>query len=226
MDGRDRALRESHRRRINVFNIRFMGEYHSDEQLITGKEIPEDAIEFGIVDDLKKEFGKGLLIMLPLFLGMVAMTYLKVKDLNYHLKFDLHFFLAVVLVCVLLTPLTRVHEVIHALCYPKDALKTIWHSKKDGAYFIYCEEIISKTRWLVVLLMPMLLLGVIPFVLWFLLPQLLPMPYDLTFAILCWLLTIMAMGDVANMWHVLKEVPKGADVFNHGLMRSFYIRKK
>ena len=209
-----------------MFNIHFMGEYVSDEQLITRKEIPAEAVEFGIVDDLKKEFGRGLLILMPLFVTMVALTYLKIRNYDYRLKFDLHFFLAFVLVCVLLTPLTRIHEIIHALCYPIDALKTIWHSKKDGAYFIYCEEIISRNRWLVVLLMPMLVLGVLPFVLWLLLPRLLPMPYDLAFAILCWLLTIMAMGDVANVWHVIKEVPKGADVFNYGLMRSFYIEKK
>ena len=68
----------------------------------------------------------------------------------------------------------------------------------------------------------MFILGIIPFVAWLLLPALIAMPYHLAIAIIFWLMTVMAMGDVANVYHVLKEVPNGCRVFNHGLLRSFY----
>ena len=72
----------------------------------------------------------------------------------------------------------------------------------------------------------MFILGIIPFVIWFLLPSIIPMPYNIAVAIVFWLMTIMAMGDVANVYHVLKDVPKNSNVFNYGLLRSFYRKQK
>ncbi len=58
-----------------------------------------------------------------------------------------------------------------------------------------------------------------------LLPDFIPMPYNLAAVIIFWMMTILAMGDIANVRHVLKEVPKGAKVFNYGLLRSFYLQE-
>ena len=103
--------------------------------------------------------------------------------------------------------------------------KQIWKDKKDGAYFVYCEEPVSKSRFIIMCLAPMVILGIIPFVIWLLLPKFLPMPYYLTLPIIFWFMTIMAMGDVANIYHVVKEVPNKTKVFNYGFLRSFYIKK-
>ena len=207
-----------------MFNIRIMGDYTSDEQLIVRKEIPENAVEFGIVSDLKKEFVRGSVILLPLFVLMVILTMFKVKEYDYHLKMDLHLILSFVLAMLAIHFLTYVHEFIHALFYPREALKTIWRAKEEGAYFVYCEEMIDRNRFIVMCLAPMFILGIVPFVLWLVLPAMLPMPYDMTLAFVIWIMTIMAMGDVANVYHVLKEVPDGAKIFNYGLLRSFYIQ--
>ena len=207
-----------------MFNIRIMGDYTSDEQLIVRKEIPENAVEFGIVSDLKKEFVRGSVILLPVFILMVVLTLLKVKEYDYHLKMDLHLILSFVLAVLAIHFLTYVHEFIHALFYPREALKTIWKAKEEGAYFVYCEEMIGRNRFIVMSLAPMFILGIIPFVLWLILPAMIPMPYDMALAFVTWMMTIMAMGDVANVYHVLKEVPDGAKVFSYGLLRSFYIQ--
>ena len=207
-----------------MFHIKFMGRYTSDEQLITRKEIPENAIEFGIVSDLKKEFARGFLILIPAFVLMVVLTMFKVRDSGYRLKMDLHLILSFVLAVLAVHFLTYVHEFIHALFYPRNALKTIWRSDEEGAYFVYCEEMIDRNRFIAMSLAPMFVLGIIPFFLWLILPSAIPMPYDMAFAFVTWMMTIMAMGDVANVYHVLKEVPKGAKVFNYGLLRSFYIQ--
>ena len=207
-----------------MINIKFMGRYTSDEQLIVRKEIPENAMEFGIVSDLKKEFVRGFLILMPVFVLMIILTVYKVRNYDYRLNMDLHLILSFVLAVLAIHFLTYVHEFIHALFYPREALKTIWRSDEEGAYFIYCEEIISRNRFIVMCLAPMFVLGIVPFVLWLLLPAMIPMPYDMAFAFVTWMMTVMAMGDVANVYHVLKEVPEGAKVFNYGLLRSFYIQ--
>ncbi|MBR4741408.1 MAG: DUF3267 domain-containing protein, partial [Desulfovibrio sp.] len=127
-------------------------------------------------------------------------------------------------VIVLSWVLTLVHEVIHALFYPRESEKEIWKSPEQGAYFIYCEDEIGRDRFIVMCLMPMFVLGIIPFVIWLAVPAVIPMPYHVAAAILFWLMTICGVGDVANVYHVLKEVPKGTKVFNNGLLRSFYIK--
>lgn len=205
-----------------MFNISFKGNYTSDEQLIKRKQIPNDAVEFGIVSNLHNEFGRGLLILFPVFAGMVATTLLKFKGIDYHLTMGLDVIISFFIVIVSVSILTLVHEIIHALFYPVSSEKGIWKSKEQGAYFVYCEDEITKTRFIVMCLAPMFILGIIPFVIWLLLPQFIPMPYNIAVAIVFWLMTIMSMGDVANVYHVLKEVPMNAKVFNHGLLRSFY----
>lgn len=206
-----------------MFNIVFKGNYVSDDQLIKRDSIPKEAVEFGIIPNLQGEFGRGFLILMPVLAAMVAATFLKVKDLDYHLTMGLDVIVSFVLTIVSVYLLTFVHEIIHALFYPADAVKEIWKSKEQGAYFVYCEKEISKERFIIMCLAPMFILGIIPFIIWLILPNYIPMPYNVAVSITFWLMTIVAMGDVANVYHVIKEVPKGAKVFNYGLLRSFYI---
>ena len=208
-----------------MLNIVFKGNYVSDDQLIKRDSIPDGAVEFGIVSSLQGELGRGLLILMPLFAAMVAATYFKVRDLNYHLTMGLDVIASFVLIIVSVYLLTFVHEIIHALFYPADAVKEIWKSKEQGAYFVYCEKEIRMERFIIMCLAPMFILGIIPFAVWLILPNLIPMPYNMAVSIIFWLMTIMAMGDAANVYHVIKEVPKGSKVFNYGLLRSFYIKQ-
>ena len=208
-----------------MLNIVFKGNYISDDQLIKRDRIPDDAVEFGIVSNLQGEFGRGFLILLPLFAAMVLATYFKVKNLNYHLTMGFDVIVSFVLIIVSVYLLTFVHEIIHALFYPADAVKEIWKSKEQGAYFVYCEKEIRMERFIIMCLAPMFILGIIPFAVWLILPNFIPMPYNIAVSIVFWLMTIMAMGDAANVYHVIKEVPKGSKVFNYGLLRSFYIKQ-
>ena len=208
-----------------MLNIVFKGNYVSDDQLIKRDRIPDDAVEFGIVSNLQGEFGRGFLILLPLFAAMVLATYFKVKDLEYHLTMGFDVIVSFVLIIVSVYLLTFVHEIIHALFYPADAVKEIWKSKEQGAYFVYCEKEIRMERFIIMCLAPMFILGIIPFAVWLILPNFIPMPYNIAVSIIFWLMTIMAMGDAANVYHVIKEVPKGSKVFNYGLLRSFYIKQ-
>ena len=207
-----------------MFNIKYMGKYTSDEQLIKRKEIPENAVEFGIITDLKKELGRGFLMLLPLFLIMVMATIFKVKNVDYHIQKDYRIIISIIMVIASVRVLTLVHEFIHCLFYPRKALKTIWHSKEQGAYFVYCEEEVSKLRFIIMCLAPMFILGIIPFIIWLILPNVISMPYNIAVAIITWIMTIIAMGDVSNIYWIIKEVPSGAKVFNYGLLRSFYLK--
>lgn len=207
-----------------MFNIKYKGNYKDDKDLIKRKSIPKNAVEYGIVSDLKKELGRGFLIILPLVIIMLVLIIIKVKNIDFHLKMDIHFIISFFIVIVSVYLLTIVHEIIHALFYPIKSNKEIWKSKEQGAYFVYCEDEISKSRFIIMCLAPMFILGIIPFIIWYIIPTFIPMPYNIAVSIIFWLMTIVAMGDVSNVCYVIKEVPKKAKVFNYGLLRSFYIK--
>ena len=207
-----------------MFNIKYKGNYKDDKDLIKRKSIPKNAVEYGIVSDLKKELGRGFLIILPLVIIMLVLIIIKVKNIDFHLKMDIHFIISFLIVIVSVYLLTIVHEIIHALFYPIKSNKEIWKSKEQGAYFVYCEDEISKSRFIIMCLAPMFILGIIPFIIWYIIPTFIPMPYNIAVSIIFWSMTIVAMGDVSNVCYVIKEVPKKAKVFNYGLLRSFYIK--
>lgn len=107
-----------------MFNIVFKGNYTSDDQLIKRESIPEDAIEFGIVENLTPEFGRGFLILLPVLVIMIAVTYFKVRNLDYHLSMGIDVIISFLLVIVSVYLLTFVHEIIHALFYPMNQMRS------------------------------------------------------------------------------------------------------
>lgn len=206
-----------------MLNIKFKGNYISDEQLIK-RTIPKNAVEFGKIESIKSELGKGFLMILPLFVLMILLTYFKIKEIDYHLTMSIEVIISFFIVIVSVQILTIIHEMIHALFYPIKSNKEIWKSKKDGAYFVYCEDEISKTRYIVMCLAPLLILGIVPFTIWYLLPNIIPMPYNIAVAIVFIFMTIVAMGDLSNLKYVIKEVPKKCKLFNYGLLKSFYIK--
>ena len=127
---------------------------------------------------------------------------------------------------VLLTSLvllTYIHKFLHALFYPKKAMKTIWKSSKQGAYFVYCDALLNKNRFIILCAALAVILGIIPFIIWYMLADYIAMPYSLAVVFTTWVMTILAIGDYANIYNCVRQVPKGAKVFNYG-MHSYWIR--
>lgn len=91
-------------------------------------------MEFGIIESLTPEMGRGFLFLLPVCVVMVAMTYYKVKNAAYHLTMNRDTVISFIIVLVSAYLLTFVHEIIHALFYPAGQVKEIWKSKEQGAY--------------------------------------------------------------------------------------------
>ena len=117
-----------------------------------------------------------------------------------------------ILLGLLLMP---VHELLHALCYEKGQKVYIGISLKKFAAFAVCHEPISKRRFIVMSLMPVLL-GVVPFVVFLLAP-----PNGILSGI-CIPLGVMGvlspMPDYMAVSIVCRQVPPKAYVHtqNHG----------
>lgn len=107
------------------------------------------------------------------------------------------------------------HEFLHGLCFKGDVYMYTYFSK--GACFVVGPELMSKSRFIFMCLLPNLIFGFIPFIIWIIFPH-------LTFLGFFGALAIGAGGgDYMNVVNCLVQVPKGAKTYMHG-MNSFWVR--
>ena len=111
-----------------------------------------------------------------------------------------------ILIGLLLMP---VHELLHAVCYCEDQTVYIGLSLEKFAAFAVCHEKISRRRFIVMSLMPMLL-GIIPLAVFLIAPS---SPILTAICIPTGVIGMLGpMPDYMDVHMVLKQVPKGASV--------------
>ena len=205
-----------------MFNIRIKGKYKNEEQLIHGKELPTGAVQFKEGETIREAFNLGFLLSLPIMIPMIAISIVRCSKMEKQLEFGVSFVVAAVITLLLGQILTYVHEFIHAIFYPKEAEKDIWKDSSQGAYFVYCDARVSKCKFIVLCLAPCVILGIVPFAIWYMIAPLLNVEWVIWIMVLTWMLTFMSMGDFANAYNAIKQVPKDAKIFNYG-MHSYWI---
>ena len=105
--------------------------------------------------------------------------------------------------------LMPVHELLHAVCYCKDQTVYIGISLEKFAAFAVCHEKISRRRFIVMSLMPMLL-GIIPLAVFLIASS---SPILTAICIPTGVIGMLSpMPDYMDVHMVLKQVPKGASV--------------
>jgi len=62
------------------------------------------------------------------------------------------------------------HEFLHAIAFPKNAEVQVWYSFKNMTAFVYSTHQISKLRFIYICLLPSIIFGVIPLVVWIFIP--------------------------------------------------------
>lgn len=206
-----------------MLNIKFRGKYTDEAQLINCKELPTGANQFREGKTLIGAFIRGTIITLPLILSMVIISVLKIRKATNNFEVDLSFGIIFAVMLLLGQLLTYLHEFIHALLYPQSAIKEIWKDTSQGVYFVYCSSVVSKTRFIVICLAPVILLGIIPYGIWLLIYNVLPINISICFAILTWIMTLMSVGDFYNVYNAILQVPNKSKIFNYGL-HSYWIR--
>lgn len=106
------------------------------------------------------------------------------------------------------------HEFLHATCFSGDVY--MYTNLKQGMCFVVGPELFSKPRFVLMCMLPNLVLGIIPYIIWIIFPNL-------------WYLGIwgamasgMGAGDYLNAFNALTQMPKGARTYLHGL-GSFWV---
>lgn len=72
----------------------------------------------------------------------------------------------------------------------------------------------------------MIILGIIPFILWLFIADKIDLIISLVYVFLTWIMIFFAMGDLANVYNTIKQVPQNAKVFNYGLHSYWYLENK
>ena len=100
------------------------------------------------------------------------------------------------------------HELLHGLCFGWGAEVHLFVSPKDMMAFVVCTRPVSRGRFIFMSLLPNLVFGWLPFLLWCL------TPYGggwsdvlLWFSFCC---ISFGGGDYMNAWNALRQMPRGS----------------
>ena len=101
------------------------------------------------------------------------------------------------------------------MCFRKEAY--IYTNLKNGMLFVVAPEDMSKSHFIVMSLMPNLIFGFVPFLLYLIFPQ-------LGFLGILGATSIpMGIGDYYNIINALTQMPKGARTYLHGFHSYWYL---
>lgn len=210
---------------IIMRNIVFSKEkFKKESQLKSGKVILDGSVEItqsrSVIHRLIPEFLiTASFIVTVLFSGIFLIIACDKPTPETDLKFATEA-ISVGIICFMVLP--YVHEIIHALIYPVKAKKIIW--KMSTSYFVYCEAEISRKRMIFMLITPLIILGLFPYVLWIIFIQPLSAELAYIFLIADIYIIFTCMSDIGAIWVTLRFVPRDAKVFSYGT--HYYYRKK
>lgn len=191
--------------------LHYMGKYNGDADTLPNKEYREGSVEFkefktskiqGIVTN-----ALGFILIIPLFIFMWFYSNLTLSQLAPIL------FISSVISFVLLFP----HEFLHAICFKRDVYLYIY--PQGGTLFVTGPEDMSKARFIFLSLLPNIVFGIIPFIIYLFFPNL----YILGgIAVGC---VIQGIGDYLNAFNALTQMPKGSRTYLYGEKSYWYTPK-
>ncbi len=188
-------------------NIMWQGVIKSEEEF-PASEIPQNAVRVEMEEDIKRMQMKALPFMIPSVLICLVCMLVKTVIAGERV---VHFgFLFVGVLAGLL--LLVVHEVLHAVAYPKDATVYLGIMPKSMALVALSPSPVKRNHFLFLSILPVIL-GVIPLVLFCISSSSLRELNGLLFG-----MAVMGMvsvyPDLYNAAHILKKVPSGAMIQN------------
>lgn len=180
-----------------------------DENNFPTADIPENAKKLDTEEDMRKMQIKALPFMIPsvliCFICMFVKTFIS-KENVINIGF---LFLGVVIGILLLF----VHELLHAIAFPKNAIVYIGIVPKSFTVVALSSSPVKRNRYIFLSILP-IILGVIPLVIFCFTSSNLKVLNGLLFG-----MAIMGMvsvyPDIYNIFNILKKVPKNATIQNN-----------
>lgn len=183
----------------------------SEENSFSATDVPENAVEFLNTKSKIKSY----IMIIPIILFIIICIYFKYKITGRLRANRIGYFIGFLSVF----PFMLVHELLHAVSFPVKAKVEMFYSMYGLS--VSSPEPISKIRYIVVLIVPAVIIGVIPLIGWIFIPS--------SYVTINTMLFILAIGNLAgttgdlyNLTQVIKLMPKNSFMQVSGLKCFFY----
>ena len=200
-----------------MLNIYYEGEYIDENQLKKRGKEPLDWIQFEEGENLNEAFSGGLLFVLPVMVIIIIMSLEKLKTIDTTYKLDVWTIITILTWIVAVYFMKMLHEYIHALFYPRTSIKYIYTNMKKGFFLIYCNAEISKKRFVIINIAPILFQGIGLFVIWYFLMGIININISLAMLFMSWYMIIFSATDIYNIYVSIFRIPSHVKIANYGL---------
>jgi len=189
--------------------IHYGGKYDKDESKLPHREPeagavmfkePEDTKTFSIIANI---FALLVFVLLMIPFLIVSRDYVRVGSMGY--------VWGGLLSLVAIVP----HELLHAICFREDVY--VYQNLKQAMCFVCGTESMSKAHFIFMSLLPNLVFGLIPFVIFLMHPYMIGVGFFGVACICC------GCGDYINVFFALTQMPKGAKTYLSGMHSYWYI---
>lgn len=187
--------------------LHYKGKYNLDPSSLPYGEHKENAVAFKEIQDTKELglFASTWGFVIIIVLGIIA--FLRC----YHYQIGWQVVIGYLCFKLILFP----HEMIHALCFKGDVY--LYTNRQEGLLFIVGPETMSKSRFIVMSLLPNLIFGFIPYIIGMIFPQYI------------WLLVLGTLaigsgfGDYYNVYNAISQMPKRSRTYLYGPHSFWYM---
>lgn len=182
----------------------YKGKFDGNPESIPSGEHRPGAVKFKEFESVKAMAIFGNILAFVIIIVLIVVLFWRGGIGSYRL-------LGIVLALVSLFP----HEFLHAICFKGTVyLYTYW---SKGMLFVTGPEDMSKARFVFLSLLPNLVFGFIPYILFLIHPQWGVLGTMGAFAI------GMGAGDYYNVFNALTQMPKGARTYLHHFNSYWYM---
>lgn len=202
-----------------MMNLVWKGIYKGKDQLPVGV-LPERAVKFKEPDSVEMLSVVATLFIIPVIM-LVAIAYL-IKTHLLGTSVGMNFFnlWGILLAFLMILP----HELLHAVLFPKDKEVELWVSPKNLMAFVVSTAPVSKGRFIFLSLLPNLVFGFIPLIIWIFVPEGGTMTKILfSFAVIS---LSFGVGDYLNVFNSIFQMPKGSIQQLSGMNSYWYLPEK
>ena len=191
--------------------IHYMGKYNlNPESLPHGDHMP-GAVKFKEASTTKELAVIANILSLAIFIILLFIAIMRSGKLFFNDSFQ--WTTGCLFSLLMLFP----HELLHAICFKEDVyLYTNW---RQGMLFVVGPETMNKCRFIFMSLLPNIVLGIIPYILGMLYPQ-------IVFLLVLGMISVSAgAGDYYNVFNALTQMPKGSRTYLYQFNSYWYIPK-
>ena len=195
--------------------LTFKKEFNGDENLLPTREVP-GAVQFKEAEDMKKfAVFANILALVITAAAVVPVVLMGAARGMFAREAWSGTFFSIGIGCILSVLVIPLHELLHASCFRGEV--DFYTYLKKGLCFVVGTESMTKAHFVFMSLLPNLVFGFVPYILYWIFPDLIFLGFFGAFSIGA------GAGDYINVFNALTQMPKGALTFMSGMHSYWYL---